>query len=133
MSTNTNISKQDQADFIDWLQATIKSSNYKYKKVTCPKLVDNRCSDYENRPNCCRNHPQDNGYCAESDCLIQNIEKNTEDSSKLCAECGSKCCKRILIPINQEISEDFIMKWLSIDCDNCKIFFSKTLNDNHQV
>jgi Fe-S-cluster containining protein len=96
----------------------------KYVEATCPYLVDNKCSIYENRMMCCRNHPQDNGYCAETDCLIHGMKRNTEESSKLCLECGSKCCKRILVPVGQDVTKKFIESWLDIDCETCGEIFN---------
>lgn len=106
-----------------WLNKNIQKCKNKFVETECPLLKDNQCSIYKTRPNCCKNYPQNNSYCSTADCLLIGKDKNTRESSIICARCDAKCCKRILIPKNQIITNEFILKWMNIDCQTCRKLF----------
>ena|ERR1035437_5711839 len=106
-----------------WIKDKCQKCNSNFVEVTCPMLKNNRCTIYETRLSCCKSHPQNSGYCASGDCLLIGKEKNTKESSIICMECGAKCCKRILVPKDQTVTKEFMLKWLDIDCQTCQEFF----------
>jgi len=116
-------------ELYDWYKKTVYEAAGQYEKVTCLFLVDDKCSDYENRPSCCRHYPQDNNYCADLECQIVGLENNTDKTSKLCLKCRAKCCKTIQVPKGTEVTKEFIKKWLDIDCATCKEFFGSILKN----
>lgn len=109
----------------EWLNDKCQKCDGDFIETVCPMLKNNCCTIYETRPSCCRNHPQNNGYCVSGDCLLIGKEKNTKESSVICIECGAKCCKRILIPKNQIITKKFMLRWMDIDCQTCRNLFGK--------
>jgi Fe-S-cluster containining protein len=115
-------------EFYNWYKDVVDKADGQYVKVACPFLIDDKCSDYANRPSCCRHYPQNNGYCSDEDCLIVGLENNTEETTKLCLKCQAKCCKTIQVPTDVEVTKEFIKKWLDIDCTTCQEFFGEILD-----
>lgn len=108
-----------------WLKS-ILPVNKKYRVIQCPLLINNKCSIYNERPNCCRQYPRTNGYyCSVGSCmvLVENLSNNTEQSSSACFKCKDICCNHIMVPEGVEITREFLMKWMDIDCTMCKKYF----------
>lgn len=113
-------------DYLDWLGKLDKKSEGKYMEVVCPYFENGRCSLYEKRFACCRNFPQNKGYCSQNkNCnIIKNkIENNTSTSNDACSECQKTCCEKILVPVGVEITKEFMEKWMNITCEDCRKFF----------
>lgn len=108
-----------------WLKNILDKSKG-YKEIQCTLLVDNKCSVYQDRPNCCCSYPRTDGfYCSTGDCAVlkRRIKNNTEESNSACFKCKDICCNHILVPDHVEITAEFLKKWMDIDCNLCKKYF----------
>ena len=110
-----------------WIKDQIAESDNQFNEITCTYLNSGKCTKYEQRFNCCRNYPQIGRYCSSDKCRIMsiNVSNNTEESNDICAECENKCCTHILVPIKSNIKEEFIEKWMNIDCSTCGKLLNK--------
>ncbi len=113
-------------DNIDWIKDVIKRSWWEYKEIACPLFDRWSCADYNNRPSCCRNYPQVWAYCSSTKrCLLwklwilwQNVESDNH-----CYSCKDICCNSILVPKRIEFTKEEILKWLDINCEDCRKLF----------
>lgn len=109
-----------------WLKDII-SSTREYKEIKCPLLINNKCSIYNERPNCCQRYPQSSGYyCSKSFCsvLMNKVRNNTDESSRACFKCRDLCCHHVLVPAKQKITGEFMVQWMDISCELCKKYFN---------
>jgi Fe-S-cluster containining protein len=108
-----------------WLKE-ITEATKEYKEIKCPLLINNKCSIYDERPNCCRKYPQTSGYyCSKSFCnvLMKKVSNNTDESTDLCFNCKDLCCHHILVPVHEKITKEFLVKWMDISCELCRKYF----------
>lgn len=113
-------------DNLTWIKGIINDSNWEYKTIPCPLLVDKKCSSYEERPSCCRNYPQESWYCTTSRlCKISVIWLiwSEVESNSICFNCKSLCCEWILVPKHVEFTKVEVLKWLDISCEDCRNMF----------
>jgi hypothetical protein len=115
VNSNKEDKEMDKEQQIKWIEEEIRKSKGKYKVITCPYLVDSKCSIYDKRFSCCRNFPQKQGYCSDADCDLGN--------GHCCDNCEENCCENILVPKNSIVDKAFIGKLMDIDCDTCRRLF----------
>ncbi|MFA5994462.1 MAG: hypothetical protein WC823_05900 [Parcubacteria group bacterium] len=109
-----------------WLKKLDTESEGVYREVICPYFENGKCVIYAKRFACCWNFPQTKGYCSQNKTcqIIQNqIENNTPASSEACVQCRKACCEKILVPVQVEVTKEFMEKWMNIACEDCRKFF----------
>ena len=62
---NVEDAKKVNPEYFDMLDELVEDKTYYYY---CPKLKDNKCSDYENRPDICKNFPHNPLKLLPSEC-----------------------------------------------------------------
>ena len=97
-----------------------RKESVRFKYITCPFFINNKCSIYDKRYNCCRNFPNKNGICADYDCGLIDNTSNYE----VCKNCRAKCCTKIMYPAEKELDIDLVIDLLNMDCETCIRLFS---------